>query len=94
MRTAEGFVRIVVHQIGAEIAGPGDAQYGVHVRAVEINQPADVVDHFGDLGDLPVEQSQRVRIGDHEHGGFVVELARQIVEIDQTCRVAFHRQLR
>ena len=65
-----------MHQIGAEVAGPGDTQNGVHIRAVEINQSAHVVNHFGYLGDLPIEQSQRVRIGDHKHGGLVVKFAR------------------
>ena len=49
MRAAEGLVRVEVHQVGAEIAGPGDAQDGVHVGPVEIDQPAGVVDHPGDL---------------------------------------------
>ena len=38
MRAAEGFVWIEVHHIGAEIARPGNAEDGVHVCAVEINQ--------------------------------------------------------
>ena len=49
VRAAEGLVRVEVHHVGAEIAGPGDAQDGVHVGAVEIDQPAGVVDHLGDL---------------------------------------------
>ena len=68
VRAAEGLVRVEVHQVGAEIAGPGDAQDGVHVGPVEIDQPAGVVDHPGDLLDPRLEQPERVRIGNHEHG--------------------------
>ena len=40
VRAAEGLVRVEVHHVGAEIAGPRDAEDGVHVRAVEVDQPA------------------------------------------------------
>ena len=49
VRAAERLVRVEVHHVGAEIAGPGDAEDGVHVRAVEIDQAAGVVDQLGDL---------------------------------------------
>ncbi len=86
---AKGFVRIEVHHVGAEIAGPGDAQDGVHVRPVQIDQPAGVVHPPGDRGDLPIEHSQRVGIGDHEHRGLIVQLAGQIVHVDESLGRAF-----
>ena len=82
MRAAEGLVRVVVHHVGAEIARPRDAEDRVHVRAVEIDQPAALVNQLRDLRHLPVEQAQRAGIGDHEHGDLVVELGRQILQID------------
>ena len=86
VRAAEGLVRVEVHQVGAEIAGPGNAQDGVHVGPVEIDQAAHGVDHLGDLGDVRFEDPQRVGIGDHEHGHAIVEPAAKIVEIDQARR--------
>ena len=67
-------MRVEVHHVGAEIAGPRDAQNGVHVGAVEIDQSAGVVHQLGDVADLPVEHAQRVGVGDHEHGRLLVEL--------------------
>ena len=51
-------MRIVVHHVGAEIAGPRDAEDGVHVGAVQIDQAALLVDQVGDLRDLRVEQTR------------------------------------
>ncbi len=83
VRAAEGLVRVEVHHVGAEIARPRDAQDGVHVGPVEIDQPAGVVDHLGDLLDPRLELPERVRVGNHEHGRLVVELGGQIVNIDE-----------
>ena len=49
MRAAEGLVRIVVLHVGAEVAGAGDAEDGVHVGAVEVDEAALRVDRVGDL---------------------------------------------
>ena len=38
MRAGEGLVDVVVHHVDAEIARPGDAENGVHVGPVEIDQ--------------------------------------------------------
>ncbi len=88
MGAAERFVRIEVHHVGAEIAGAGDAQDGVHVGAVEVEQSALLVHEVGDLPDLAFEQAQRVGIGDHEHGGVAAELGFQILQIDKALRRA------
>jgi hypothetical protein len=77
-----------VHHVGAEIAGPGDAQDGVHVGPVEIDQRPGVVDHPGDLGDPALEDPQGVGVGDHEHGHPVVELSGQILQIDRAAGLA------
>ena len=90
MRSAERLVRVEVHQVGAEIAGAGDAQDGVHVRPVEIDQSARRVDPPGDLGDLRLEHPQRVRVGDHHDGHLGVELRGQVVQIDEPLRRAPH----
>jgi hypothetical protein len=91
VRAAEGFVRVVVHHVRAEIAGPRDAQDGVHVRAVEIDEAAPLVNAPRDFAHLPVEQAQRAGIGDHEHGDRVVQLGRQVLQIDEARGIALHR---
>ncbi len=85
VRAGERLVDVVVHHVDAEIAGPGDAENGVHVGAVEIDQAARRVHQLGDGRDLLVEQAERVRIGNHEHGRAVVELGLEVVEIDQAA---------
>ena len=77
-----------MHHVDAEIARPGDAEDGVHVGAVEVDQGARGVHQLGDGRDLLVEQAERVRVGDHEHGGALVELGLEVVEIDQAAGVA------
>ena len=52
VRPGERLVDVEVHHVAAEIARPRDAQNGVHVGAVDIDQAADVVQHLGDLRDL------------------------------------------
>src|SRR5262245_42159812 len=59
VRATEGLVRVVVHHVCAEIARPSDAEDGVHVRAVEINQSTPLVNQPGNLRDLLIEESQR-----------------------------------
>ena len=41
--------------------------------------------------DLSFEQAERVRVGDHEHGGIVAELGLQVLDIHEPLRVALDR---
>ena len=38
VRAGEGLVDVVVHHVDAEVARPGDAEDGVHVGAVEVDE--------------------------------------------------------
>ena len=40
VRSGERLVDVVVHHVDAEIARPGDAEDGVHVRPVQVDQRA------------------------------------------------------
>ncbi len=80
-----------MHHVGAEVAGPGDAEDGIHVGAVEVNQGAALVDQLRDCRNLRVEQADGVRVGNHEHRGTVVELRFQIIEIDEAAAIALDR---
>src|SRR5262249_6465874 len=53
------------------------------------NERALAVQQLGNRCDLIVEDSERVGVGDHEHGRALVELRPQIVQIDDTSVIAF-----
>ena len=78
---AEGFVGVVVHDVHPEIAGPGDAEDGVHVGAVEIEQRAGFVDELGHFDDVAVELADGVGVGHHHRGDLVVELGLEVFQI-------------
>jgi murein tripeptide amidase MpaA len=65
----EGLVQVEVHDVDAEVAGTDDAEDGVEVGAVVVDQPAGIVDDLDDLLDVLVPQAERVRVGDHQRGG-------------------------
>src|SRR5262249_60374922 len=92
VRAGEGLVDVVMLHVGAEVARAREAQDGVHVGPVEVDQGAVLVQQIGDGANLLLEQSEGVRVGDHEHGGALVELRLQVVEIDQALRVALDRE--
>ena len=50
-------------------------------------RPPALVDRVGDLAHLRLEDADRVRVGDHEHGDLVVEMAAEVVHVD-ACRPA------
>ena len=70
--------------------GPGVAHDRVQVGAVVVEGAAGVADHPGDLGDVLVEQAERVRVGEHQAGDLVVDLGAQVVEVDATAPVRRH----
>src|SRR5262249_30985762 len=88
VRAGAGVVHGGVHHVHAEVTGPRDAQDGVHVGAVEVDQGPLLVQQIGDGGDLLVEQAEGVGVGDHEDRGAVVELGAEVVEIDAAAFVA------
>ena len=66
VRGGEGLVQVEVHHVDAQVAGADDAQQGIQVGAVAIDQPAAIVDDLDDLLEVFVEQTERVRIGQHQ----------------------------
>ena len=72
VRSGEGLVEVEVHHIDAAVAGFENAEQGVHVRAVAINQPAGFVDDADDFGGILIEQTERIRVGEHQTSESVV----------------------
>src|SRR5205807_3632010 len=95
----ERLVQIEVHDVDTEVARPNLADQGVHVGAVHIEQAALGVQNLGDFVDLLLEDAQRVRVGEHERGNFVVHLRFKRGDLDHAAgiglqilyRVAHHR---
>ena len=88
---AERLVEVQVADVGAVVAGPADADLGVHVRSVEVDLPAVVVDDGADVADRLFEHAVGGRVGDHQRREvFTVGLraGAQIVEIDVALLVA------
>ena len=91
VRGGERLVQVHVHDVEAHVARPDDAQDGVEVGAVVVEQPPDAVDGGGDLGDVLLEESEGVRIGQHDAGDVLVEDRPQRGHVHASAIVAGHR---
>src|SRR2546429_7074348 len=79
-----------VDAVEAEIAGAGDAEERVHVRAVAVYERARGVHRVADLTHALLEETERVRIRQHEARDVWSQRALQRVEVDVAARVALH----
>ena len=70
-------MQVQVHHVDAEVAGPGLADQRVHVGAVHVEQRALGVQNVGDLVNLAFEDAERGGVGEHQRGGFFVDLPRR-----------------
>ena len=82
VRRGKSLVQIQVHDVDAEIAGPGDAGQRVHVGAVHVEQGALAWRSSAISANLLLEDAERGRIGEHERGDVVVHL----LAADARCR--------
>ncbi len=81
-------MQVEVHDVDAEVAGARLGDEGVHVGSVHVEQAALAVEDFGDAGDLFVEDSEGVGIGEHEARDLVVHLRFQGGQIDHAAAIA------
>ena len=91
MGRRERLVDVDVHAVEAEIAGARDPEERVHVRAVAVHEPADVVYRGADLAHALFEEADGVRVREHEACDVRSERRLQRVEVDVPACVAFHR---
>ena len=85
MGDAERLVQVEVADIGAKLAGPGQADEGIEVGAVEVHLTARVVHSGADLADRLLEHAVGRGVGDHEGsqlGGVLVALGLQVDRVD------------
>src|SRR5262249_13066723 len=78
VRAGDLLVDVVRLVAPPEAARRGDPGVGVHVRPVEIAHPAGRVHQVRNRLDLPFEQPEGVRVGDHEHRRVVAEPGLQV----------------
>ena len=79
--------------VEAHVAGPRVPHHGVEVGAVVVERAARLVDQAGDLGDVLVEEAERVGVGQHQAGdlaGVGVDLRPQVVHLDPAALVGRH----
>ena len=73
VRGRERLVQVEVHDVEAHVAGAHDTEDRVQVRAVVVEQAADLVDGRGDRVDLLFEEPERVRVREHDARHVAVE---------------------
>src|SRR5690242_11757854 len=71
VRNAEGFVQVQMADVGADVAGTGETDLGVHVGAVHIDLSAVGVDNVANFADGFLEHAVSAGVGDHEAGEVV-----------------------
>ena len=68
VRNAEGFMQVEVRDVRADKARRGNANLGVHVRAIEINLAAKLMHHFAHFANGLFVNAVGGRIGHHDAG--------------------------
>ena len=93
VRDAERLVQVEVADVGAELAGLGQADHRVEVGAVDVHLSAVAVDDLAQLTDVGLEHPVRRRVRDHRRGQCVAgsgSLCLEVGKVDVALRVAAH----
>ena len=91
MRLGEGFVKVEVDDVEAHVARAREAHHRVEVGAVVVERGADAAHDARDLGDVAVEQPERVGVGEHQARRALVDLGAQVVDVDAAVGGRAHR---
>ena len=73
MGRGESLVQIHVQDVDAEIAGTRDAHHCIQIRSIHVDQRSTAMQNAGDLRDFPFEDTERIRIRDHDAGDVFVD---------------------
>ena len=76
-----------MHDVEAHVAWAREPHHGVEVGAVVVQRRADAVDDLSDLGDVRVEQPERVGVGQHQARDVGVRLRAQVLDVDAAVGV-------
>ena len=91
MGDAEGLVQVEVGDIRTPLAGPGQADQGIHVGAVGVDLAAVGVDDLADLHHVLLEHAVGGRIGDQDRGQvgrMLLGLGADVLHVDIAVGVA------
>jgi len=80
-------VQIRVNDVDAHVAGAGDANERVEIRAVAVQIRALAVKDVRHRANLALENAERVRNGDHQRGDILVDCLLQDVQIHRSSAV-------
>ena len=83
-------MRIEVLHIGAKVARTCNAEDSVHVGAVEVDQSTARMDLVSQFAHRSFKHANRVWIGNHEYGDFVVQLLSKVIQIDRATGACLH----
>ena len=84
MRGGEGLVHVDVENIRAEIAGPRLPQNRVQVGTIAIDQTAGIMNDRRNLVDPLLEQSQGIRVRQHQGRGVLAGSRAKSLDVDRT----------
>ena len=90
MRRGEGLVEVDVHHVEAHVARTGHTEDRVEVGTIIIEERAAGVDELGDLGNLLLEEAQRVGVGHHDGGDVIAQERFEVLDIDEALGGALH----
>jgi len=80
-------VQVDVDDVEAHVAGAAVAHDRVQIGAVVVESAADAVDDLRHLGDVLVEEAERVGVGQHQAGDPVRGLGAQVVDLHSAALV-------
>ena len=87
VRDAERLMQVQVGNVAAELARLSQPDHRVHVRAIDINLAAGLVDRVAHLNHLRVKHAVGGRVGDHDRGDLTLirfDLRGKIALVDRT----------
>jgi len=79
-----------MHQVRTKISWASNPKDRIHVGSIQIHQSPGAMHRGCDLFDLGIKEPQCIGIGEHKDGRLLIELASQILKINQPPRIAFH----
>ncbi len=91
MRRREGLVQVEVDDVEAHVARARHPDQSVEVCAVVVDERTSFVREVRDLHDVLLENAERVRVGQHHGRDSVIQMTREILDVDGAVVVALHR---
>ena len=87
MRCRERLVQVHVDYVESDVCRTYDTDYSVEVGAVIVAESAGLMDELCDLHDVRVEETNCVRVGQHQTGRLRTEVSLEVVDVNCTVLV-------